>query len=326
MSTTSRTFSDGSLRQTDAESQRVPVARAAVVAVAVALAAAGAGAQQFPVVENRLELEESWSVALPAGMEARGLVVGGHGEIVVFGPWGVGRVDSGDHSVRVVGSFQSLSVVGAAVTRDGIELLDSNSGRVVGVGQDGRVRSWRPLSVPGTIQAGAVSSCGWTIASSSLSGTSVELVIETGDESMTLDLPLTGEVALSAVPWRSEVLLTEAVAPFRSLMVNCDDDSLRITHFERPSLAMVDPTTWRSLGAFAFHALAVRTLADTGSDRRIVTVNALSGPLIRVTPVEVPMAFVASHCESRVAAVRRIEAVEIVLMTPAGAVRDRCGR
>ncbi len=262
-----------------------------------------------------LELEEIQAVALPRGMEVSGIGVGGRGEIVLRGPFGVAELDLTSGSVSLVGAFESLEVSAVGVRRGEIEVLDARSKRIITVGRDGRTRGWRPVDIPGGIGAGGISACGWTVV---LMGEPMShgqgLAIESLESGWRMtDLPLIGEILLSTTPWRPEVYATEAEAPYSSVVVDCRDGS--VVSMEGPNIDDLDTETWRSLTMFPVGPVALRTLASFAGDERWVTVNRSSGALLRSTHFEIPQAFVSDYCGGGVLAVRRITVVEVVLFS-----------
>lgn len=260
-----------------------------------------------------LELEQ---VAASPSLEVELGVLAPGGVVLLKARDGVYRATDRLDAFRFIGAFGLLDLVGMGVSPSGIELVDATTGRVIVLDSTGVLRDWRQLETPGRISSATMTPCGWILAGSE--GGEGWAWPEKAGRVASLG-PMKGVTLTNTGP---HVVATEGEAPFRIATWRCDDLGGRPRPFggltgESPAVAV------GSLPAFVVGGVVLRTLADLGSDRRVLQVFGLGGELMQERVVEVPMGFVAANCRGRVLAVRRLERTEIAIYRwrPRGVVK-----
>jgi hypothetical protein len=250
-----------------------------------------------------LELEQ---VAASPSLEVELGVLAPGGVVLLKARDGVYRATDRLDAFRFIGAFGLLDVVGMGVSPSGVELVDAITGRVIVLDSVGVLRDWRQLETPGRISSATMTPCGWILAGSD--GGEGWTWPEKGGRAASLG-PMTGVTLTNTGP---HVVATEVEVPFRIMTWRCDHPRARPQPFGGLTPEdLVVPLA--GLPAFVVGGVVLRTLADLGSDRRVIQVFELGGQLIQERVVELPMGLVAATCRGRVLAVRRFERTEIAI-------------
>lgn len=292
----------------------------------IGLGVAASCAQTLP----ELELTEVYSYSIPESIRVAGVNVDAADRVIVWSDRGtllmlIGR---GGGTVRRLGAVDELvsaairkvPATGSEHTPDVIELL-TRSGAVVRMDSAGRVVSTRMVSgLQGSTGAARLDEGWFAIITSS--GESTSTLVYAPDSAtnvrpINLRGPTTGLVGTLPLRLSSDggsVIVTQARYPFSSVML-APSDSNPILRFSSLPTAVLgdDPASYIAMPILPIGGGFVQTLADLGSDRRILILYSAVGTILRTTALDAPLALVAHRqAAGRLLALRRAGATEVV--------------
>jgi len=108
--------------------------------------------------------------------------------------------------------------------------------------------------------------------------------------------------------------VTQAHYPFSSVMLDPSDGKPTLRFSSLPTAVLGDdPASYIAMPILPIGGGFVQTLADLGSDRRIMILYSAVGTILRTTAIDAPLALVAhSQASGRLLALRRAGSTEVV--------------
>ncbi len=276
----------------------------AIVAVVATLTLAMAGCDGGD--ERSLGALEVEHVVFAPSLEIEWAVLGPDSSVLLGARDGVYYATHRLDGFQFLGAFGLLDVVGAAPVTAGFELVDARTRRILTVDEQGILRGWRHLDVPGGMSSATKTSCGWLVVGSEAGETWVRSEEGRGTHGLG---PLANVTLTSTGP---HIVATEMEAPFRMVAWRCDRPLSSPRSFGRLVAEDFDFPLGVVPG-FAVGGMVVRTLADMGSDLRVIQVFSQDGRSLQDREMDMPMGLVAATCSGRVLAVRRFESTEIAI-------------
>jgi hypothetical protein len=308
-----------------------------------------AGCVKALSADGAITLRNSCQLLVPVERPISGGSISDAGEILLWSRQSnvLWSAMVGQERVRPIRLAEGSDVVGAAVVRGQIELVDGGRRQVLTIGPDGAVLNRLDVAVPIRLHTAARIPEGWVVGGEGLDGR-VSLAIQAADGFRVLSLPAEGSGQASTgkaeggpsesnrLHWfdrdmadgdgfhlqrhgRDAVLISWVQRPHRVGILRAGGDGWWLPALGEGQLGVMKANDkgwnlWNALPAVSVRSgVLLQTFADLGSTQRRTVVRRADGTPVRSTEVSEPVGFMAaSPSGSVLLAFKRIPEPEVL--------------